>query len=183
VEDGYHGTTPPADPDVYLVNDSSSVAPTGGSESSATISITFIFGTPINAFGFFVTDLERGGDIDLRLTPSGGGGPVDLLYGAQTVTTSIGTDPTQVGGPGGKKFFGFIDDMAGYSAVEIIVNQTLASNGEKPIGTPDIGGFDDFTVGSSVPEPSTLTIVGVGTLCMLAAGWRRSRRASKRPGV
>jgi hypothetical protein len=51
--------------------------------------------------------------------------------------------------------------------------QVLATNGSNP-GAADFEFFG--TIPSAVPEPSTLTLVGLGTFCSLAYAWRRSRR-------
>jgi hypothetical protein len=88
-----------------------------------------------------------------------GGAPIDVLN----------VDPAAVPG-GSANFFGVISDTP-FTTVRLI----------NPPGTAgDAVGVDDITIGqkavAAVPEPSSLTLFGLGGLGLLGYGWQRRKR-------
>jgi hypothetical protein len=128
----------------------------GGSqflEAAAGQNFTITFSSPIAAFGFFGTDIgDFSGQLTLALTQ---GGVVNIPI------------PHTVGGPNGSLlYWGFIDQVNTYTAIAFNTTQSV-----------DRFGFDDMTVGDLgqvVPEPGTLTLVGLGLVGLCLRGRRRT---------
>ena len=112
--------------------------------------------TKIAAFGFYLTDVELFPSLELTL---------DLVGGGQKVVAIPSTVPAP---NGALSYFGIIDADNPFTKVTF-------SN-----ATPSDGfGFDDLTVGEvrqvrTAPEPSTLSLLTLGTLG--AAGLLRRKR-------
>jgi len=114
--------------------------------------LTLTFQNPQVAFGFFATDVsDSGGNFLIKI---GNAAPITVLTNGQPSGNAI--------------YFGIIDTANPFTTV-VLTNSAPGS---------DLFGFDDFTictaaqvVGPSVPEPSTLTLLGIGV-----AGFIKSRR-------
>lgn len=108
------------------------------------------FSRPVQAIGFFATDLgDQGGRLQLTLTRTDG-----ML---ETLLV-----PHSLGATGSALFFGLRSPDMAYTSVSFAVQGSTA----------EVYGLDDLTVGTVVPEPSTMVLLGVG-LGLLA--WRRAR--------
>jgi hypothetical protein len=73
-------------------------------------------------------------------------------------------------------YFGFVTTLASDTFTGITFNNSTID---------DVFGFDDMTIGSlqqvtppSVPEPATLTLLGIGALGMAGYRWRRRTQAA-----
>ena len=112
------------------------------------------FTSPISAFGFYATDAEEAGALSVTLRAVGGATTV------LNINTGFGND-------GSLLFWGFTDSAVQYDRITF---------GNSSAGA-DVIGFDSLTTGQvggrPVPEPATLSLLGVG---LGAAGLRRLRR-------
>ncbi len=115
--------------------------------SNSQVTINFL--SPIQAFGFYVTDAGDVGD-DLVLTLSN--------ESTRTVTVDLpNTDASLL-------FWGFTDSANFYSSI------TVSTTPANSIG------YDDLTIGqfaTDVPEPSTLALFGLGLAGLAWVGRRR----------
>ncbi len=114
---------------------------------------TFTFDVPIQAFGAFFTGI---GTV---------AGLLELVFDDGTLRTL--TLPGA--GNGGVQFFGFTDEGTAISSVTIRETRT-------PGSARDIFGIDDMRAGA-VPEPASLTLLGLGAVSLLGYSWRRKRQA------
>ena len=120
-------------------------------------------GTAVSAFGFYGTDVgDFAGQITLKLT--------DTSNEVSTLTIPAAAGSAD----GGLLFFGFVDHARAYKQI------TFGNTGDGN----DFFGFDDMVIGDlnqlvappTIPEPTSLALVG---LALAAAGFaaRRQRRA------
>ncbi|MCA1685912.1 MAG: hypothetical protein LC745_07965 [Planctomycetia bacterium] len=108
---------------------------------------TFTFGTPVQAFGVYLTGLgTSSGSFELRVYD---GGP-------------LGYTPHVIQGDplGGAQFVGFTEPGAGVTRVD------FQMTGFSPTHR-DIVGFDGIGFVTAVPEPSTFVLVTIGGLVVL----------------
>jgi len=116
------------------------------------------FSTGVAGVGFYVTDLSDGGtapdQITIIATLVGGG--------TQTFTTNVTTGNSNAN----VLFFGVVSNSALISQVEIL--NTFNTEG-------DVHGLDDLTVGTSstVPEPASLAMLGIGMAVLAATKYMR----------
>jgi hypothetical protein len=118
------------------------------------------FSNPISAFGFYGTDIgDFGGSLKIEYT------------NGSTSTLDVGNTVSQNGGTSGSVlYFGFYenDPSKAFSSISFLNNST-----------GDYFGFDDMTIGTyeqvtpTVPEPSTLLLMGLGFLGLLGYGRKR----------
>jgi len=114
---------------------------------------TFNFATPIDSFGAFFTGWQLGGQ---TIT-------IEYLSGGTEVLNMPAGDSS-----GGTLFFGFTDFGASITSIAY-----TAGSGS----STDAVGFDDVRFGSgeytSVPEPTTLVLLGTGLLIVVRSRRRR----------
>jgi hypothetical protein len=113
-------------------------------------SVTFTFGSPINAFGAYLTGVQ-------------------LFFYQDTVTFSDGSSetidvPGVTDGTGSTDFVGFTDPGASITSVTITSGQ----------GYGDYIGVDDVSYGTSVtPEPGSMVLLLTGCLALGMLVWQR----------
>jgi len=122
---------------------------------SASDTFRIDFSSPQAAFGFYMTDVEVVGNLNLRF---------HLTDGVSTIDRVV---PTQAGATGANNtgsvaYYGVIDTSDPFVGVSFI--RTLNSN--------DGFGFDDLTIGrvaNVVPEPNSMCLLLLGTLLGVAS--------------
>lgn len=131
--------------------------PSGSWDTGDSLTVSFIFDSPIQAFGAYFTGIESDIAGSVRIVFSDGS--VNSL----ALLESVG---------GGVQFFGFTDFDKSIAQVDLI-ETNLGAN-----GTRDIWGVDDvhYLAATTVPEPSTMLLMGAG---LLAARARRRRPTAK----
>ena len=129
------------------------------------------FGTAINAFGFYGTDVgDFGSSLSLILT--------DI----NNATTQIDITEHSLGYMGDTDgrlmFFGFIDTMNQYTKVTFLAPEfEYEASEEKTVMIPDVFGIDDVTIAeiSPVPVPASLPLLVVSLAGLYGA--RRVKRS------
>jgi hypothetical protein len=144
---GRYGVTGDADADERYLD-------TGGGANAFVLT----FSQPVSAFGFFGIDI---GDFNGQVTATTAGGLNQIFNIGNTIA----------GAGGGVLFWGVIDPAQTFTSIAF---------GNTGSGA-DFFGFDDFTIGSPeqvrvIPEPATLSLLGIG----LATAAIRRRRLSRR---
>lgn len=165
------GTIVPPPPDTSLgrynmtagVTDPNTGQPGIGHWLEATSDFEIDFTTAVSAFSFYVTDL---GDYNGIFT-------IELYNGGTRVLVEeLRNDLQRAGdGNGNLLYFGATSSTlgAGFTSARFLISQTNST---------DVLGFDSFmvgnyrnpTTGGTIPEPTSLALVGLG---LLAAGWSR----------
>ena len=133
--------------------------------SPATITLTQTDGAP---FSLLSIDLARNFAFDPAPTVTFTG----TLFGGGTTSATV-TVSTPVGFPGSFETFNTSNGLAG------LANLNLTSlSWDQPVFTQGLNQFTNITL-STVPEPSSLILGGIGTLGLAVTFLaRRSRRAS-----
>ena len=128
--------------------------------------VTVQFTTAVAAFGTFMTDL---GDFD-------GGLAVDFFSDTTAVDGFQLLNASGRSVNGGLAFFGYTNDITSFNRVVF----TIAQGTTNP-SNYDTVGFDDFITGTlrastSVPEPTSIALVGL-SLVLLSVARRRQTKA------
>lgn len=118
------------------------------------VSATFNFAQPVNAFGAYFTGVGTASTSTVHLLLNDGTARDVIITGAPT---------------GGATFFGFTD--AGASISSLVIQEVPGGNGI------DIFGIDDvrYTTAAAVPEPGSITLLGLGVVGLAGYGWRRRK--------
>jgi hypothetical protein len=117
-----------------------------------TTTATFAFAQPIRAFGAFFTGVGTAA------------GAVQLIFDDGSLQTlTVPGSPT-----GGVGFFGFTD--AGASIASVVVTETRSSDARDVFGIDDVRAVSAV---SAVPEPASLTLVGIGLAALARRRYRR----------
>ncbi len=139
------------------------------SQGVAGVSITLTFAQPVSGFGAVIENSAGDEFMDTYITAT------DTNGNTQTFGTNDSAFTLPGGGPG---FVGVSNDTANISSVTYTISDggiiTNYSSGELIIGQAALASPTE----SSVPEPTSLTLVGLGIIGLLGYNWRRRKRAA-----